>query len=124
MLNDEKVLKVLGNAKIGDISYNEESIIEEGIVDLDSGSRFEGRLLIEGKMGIPFGFGKMDDDDDDGKLMYKGIMINWKRFGYGVSYHDNGEKEYEGYLKLIMKEMEVNQSILKSHDYIYLTIVF
>ena len=95
VLNDEKVLKVFGNEKIGDISYNEESIVEEGIVDLDSGSRFEGRLLIEGKMGIPFGFGEMYDDD--GKLMYKGIMINWKRFGYGVNYHDNGEKEYEGY---------------------------
>ena len=40
-------------------------------------------------------FGEMYDDD--GKLMYKGIMINWKRFGYGVNYHDNGEKEYEGY---------------------------
>ena len=24
-------------------------------------------------------------------------MINWKRFGYGTSYHDNGLKEYEGY---------------------------
>ena len=95
VLNDEKVLKVFGNAKIGDISYNEESIEEEGIVDLDSGSRFEGRLLIKGKMGIPFGFGEMYDDN--GKLIYKGIMINWKRFGYGVNYHDNGGKEYEGY---------------------------
>ena len=95
VLNDEKVLKVFGNAKIGDISYNEESIEEEGIVDLDSGSRFEGRLLIKDKMGIPFGFGKMYDDN--GKLMYKGIMINWERFGYGVNYHDNGVIEYEGY---------------------------
>ena len=95
VLNEEKVLKVLGNVKIGDISYNEESIVEKGIVDLDSGTRFEGRLLIEDKIGIPFGFGEMYDDD--GKLMYKGIMINWKRFGYGVNYHDNGEKEYEGY---------------------------
>ena len=95
VLNDEKVLKVFGNAKIGDISYNEESIEEEGIVDLDSGSRFEGRLLIKDKIGIPIGFGKMYDDN--GKLIYKGIMINWKRFGYGVNYHDNGEKEYEGY---------------------------
>ena len=94
-LNDEKVLKVLGNDKIGDISYNEESTVEEGIVDLDSGSRFEGRLLKEDKMGIPFGFGEVYDDN--GKLIYKGLMINWKRFGYGVSYHDNGEKEYEGY---------------------------
>ena len=94
-LNDEKVLKVLGNDKIGDISYNEESIVEEGIVDLDSGTRFEGLVLIEDKMGIPFGFGEMYDDN--GKLIYKGLMINWKRFGYGVSYHDNGEKEYEGY---------------------------
>ena len=25
------------------------------------------------------------------------IMINWKRFGYGTSYHDNGFVEYEGY---------------------------
>ena len=32
-----------------------------------------------------------------GLLLYKGIMINWKRFGYGTSYHDNGMKEYEGY---------------------------
>ena len=24
-------------------------------------------------------------------------MINWKRFGYGTSYHDNGLVEYEGY---------------------------
>ena len=95
VLNDEKVLKMLGNDKIGDISYNEESIVEEGIVDLDSGTRFEGRLLIEDKIGIPFGFGEMYDDN--GKLMYKGIMINWKRFGYGVNYHDNREKEYEGY---------------------------
>ena len=94
VLNDEKILKVLGNDKIGDISYNEESIVE-GIVDLDSGTRFEGRLLKEGKIGIPFGFGEMYDDN--GKLMYKGILINWKRFGYGVNYHDNGEKEYEGY---------------------------
>ena len=90
VLNDEKMLKVFGNDKIGDISYNEEPIIEEGIVDLDSGSRFEGRLLIEDKMGIPFGLGKMYDDN--GKLIYKGIMINWKRFGYGVNYHDNGKK--------------------------------
>ena len=24
-------------------------------------------------------------------------MINWKRFGYGTSYHDHGLIEYEGY---------------------------
>ena len=24
-------------------------------------------------------------------------MINWKRFGYGTSYHNNGLIEYEGY---------------------------
>ena len=54
VLNVEKILKVIRNEKIGDISYNEESIIEEGIVDLNSGTRFEGRLLIEGEMGIPF----------------------------------------------------------------------
>ena len=74
VLNVEKILKVIRNDKIGDISYNEESIIEEGIVDLDSGSRFEGRLLKKDKMGIPFELGEMYDDD--GKLIYKGIMIN------------------------------------------------
>ena len=47
------------------------------------------------KIGIPFGYGEMYDDN--GILLYKGIMINWKRFGYGTSYHDNGLKEYEGY---------------------------
>ena len=35
--------------------------------------------------------------DDDGILLYKGIMIDWKRFGYGTSYHNNGLIEYEGY---------------------------
>ena len=100
VVNDEKVLKVLGNHQIGDISYNEEQSerVVEGIVDLDHGSRFEGLVLTdekEGKMGIPFGYGEMYDDD--GLLLYKGIMINWQRFGYGTSYHDNGLIEYEGY---------------------------
>ena len=65
VVNDEKVLKVLGNHQIGGISYNEEqSIVEEGIVDLDHGTRFEGLVLKdekEGKMGIPFGYGEMND---------------------------------------------------------------
>ena len=100
VVNDEKVLKVFGNHQFGDISYSEEQqsiVVEEGIVDLDHGSRFEGLVLKEkeGKMGIPFGYGEMYDDD--GLLLYKGVMINWKRFGYGTSYHDNGLKEYEGY---------------------------
>ena len=98
VVNDEKVLKVFGNHQIGDISYNEEqSSVVEGIVDLDHGSRFEGLVLThkEGKIGIPFGYGEMYDDD--GVLLYKGIMINWQRFGYGTSYHNNGLKEYEGY---------------------------
>ena len=100
VVNDQKVLKVLGNHQIGHISYNEEQStrVEEGIVDLDHGSRFEGLVLKdekEGKIGIPFGYGEMYDDN--GLLLYKGIVINWKRFGYGTSYHDNGMKEYEGY---------------------------
>ena len=99
VVNDEKVLKVLGNHQIGAISYSEEQfILVEGIVDLDHGSRFEGLVLTdekEGKMGIPFGYGEIYDDD--GLLLYKGIMIHWKRFGYGTSYHDNGLIEYEGY---------------------------
>ena len=96
-VNDEKVLKVFGNHQFGDISYDEEQStrVEEGIVDLDHGTRFEGLVLKEGKMGIPFGYGEMYDDN--GLLLYKGIMINWKRFGYGTSYHDNGLVEYEGY---------------------------
>ena len=94
VVNDQKVLKVFGNHQIGDMSYNE-GVVEEGIVDLDHGSRFEGLILKEGKMGIPLGYGEMYDDD--GLLLYKGIMINWIRFGYGTSYHDNGLIEYEGY---------------------------
>ena len=100
VVNDQTVLKVFGNRQIGDISYSEEQsiVVVEGIVDLDHGSRFEGLVLTdekEGKIGIPFGYGEMYDDD--GLLLYKGIVINWKRFGYGTSYHDNGLIEYEGY---------------------------
>ena len=88
VVNDQKVLKVLGNHQFGDISYSD-GLIVEGIVDLDHGSRFEGLVLSdenEGKMGIPFGYGEMYDDN--GLLLYKGIMINWKRFGYGTSGND------------------------------------
>ena len=97
VVNDKRVLRVIGNHQIGDIVYNGQSIVVEGIVDLEHGARFEGLVLteIEGKIGIPFGYGEMYDDD--GLLLYKGIMINWKRFGYGTSYHDNGLIEYEGY---------------------------
>ena len=100
VVNDEKVLKVFENHQIGDISNDEEQStrVEERIVDSDHGSRFEGLVLKderEGKIGIPFGYGEMYDND--GLLVYKGIMINWKRFGYGTSYHDNGLIEYEGY---------------------------
>ena len=78
VVNDQKVLKVFGNHQIGDISYSEEESIRvvEGIVD--HGSRFEGLVLTDkaGKMGIPFGYGEMYNDD--GNLLYNGIMINWK----------------------------------------------
>ena len=101
VVNDKKVLKVFGNHQFGDTSYSEDeqsTRVVEGIVDLDHGSRFEGLIMKdekEGKIGIPFGYGEMYDDN--GLLLYKGIMINWKRFGYGTSYHDNGLIEYEGY---------------------------
>ena len=94
VVNDEKVLKVFENHQIGDISYSD-GLIVKGIIDLDHGTRFEGKVLKNGIIGIPFGYGEMYDDD--GLLLYKGIMINWKRFGYGTSYHDNGLVEYEGY---------------------------
>ena len=68
VVNDEKVLKVFGNHQIGDISYREEQFtrVEEGIVDLGNGSRFEGLVLIgkEGKIGIPFGYGEMRDIEE------------------------------------------------------------
>ena len=81
VVNDQKVLKVFGNHHFGDISYSEEeqsTRVVEGIVDLDHGSRFEGLVLTddkEGKLGIPFGYGEMYDDD--GLLLSKGLMINW-----------------------------------------------
>ena len=83
MLNDDKVLKAFCNDSFSD-SYCCVKRLEDGIIDLDHGTRFEGKVLY----GIPFGYGKMYDDD--GILVYKGIMINWKRFGYGTSYHNNG----------------------------------
>ena len=96
VLCDDKVLMALENNETCNISNSVESI-EEGVVDLDHGSRFEGLVLKkkEDNIGIPFGYGEMYDDD--GLLIYKGIMINWKRFGYGTSYQDNGVIEYEGY---------------------------
>ena len=52
VVNEQKVLKVFGNHQIGAISYNEEQsieLVEEGIVDLEHGSRFEGLVLTEKK---------------------------------------------------------------------------
>ena len=35
------------------------------------------------QMGIPFGYGEMYDDDD-GLVLYKGVMTNWQRVGHGT----------------------------------------
>lgn len=94
VLNQERILKVIGNHQ-NKYNANNMELTEKGIVDLDDGSRFEGSVLNRGKIGIPFGFGEMYDKE--GTLLYKGIVINWKRFGYGVSYHSNRLVEYEGY---------------------------
>ena len=93
ILDNTKVLKVVGLLyKYGYLHYLDEPI-EEGILDLEHGTRFEGYVLKKTK--IPCGFGCMYDDE--GLLIYEGIMIDWKRFGYGVSYHNNGLVEYEGF---------------------------
>ena len=89
LLNEERILKVFGD----DEANRELELLEKGIVDLEHGSRFEGQLLRGSK--IPFGFGEMYDDD--GILIYKGIIINGKRIGFGRSYHNNGVLEYEGF---------------------------
>ena len=85
LLNYEKVERVFGDDEF------DAELLEEGIADLDYGTRFEGTLL----NGIPYGYGELYDDY--GSNVYNGVVINWKRFGYGVSYHDNGSKQYEGY---------------------------
>ena len=95
VLNDEKVLKMYGNGDEADSDSQCEKFVEKGILDLEHGSRFEGFVLKKDSKSIPFGLGKMYDDD--GLLIYEGIMLNWKRFGYGVSYHNNGLVEYDGY---------------------------
>lgn len=95
VLNDEKVLKMYGNGDETDSDSQCERFVEKGILDLEHGSRFEGYILKKDSKSIPFGLGKMYDDD--GLLVYEGIMLNWKRFGYGVSYHNNGLVEYDGY---------------------------
>ena len=92
VLNQEKVLKVLGNQVYGNFSYNEQSV-EKGTFNFKSGERFEGLVLKRRR--IPFGYGEIQNSE--GLVLYKGIVINWRRFGYGTSYHDNGLKEYEGY---------------------------
>ena len=92
LMNEKMELKSFENDKNKDLIHNEESV-EEGIVDLDHGTRFEGSVLKEN--GIPFGFGTMYDNE--GLLVHKGVVIDWKRFGYGVSYRDNASVEYEGY---------------------------
>ena len=91
LIADQKIIEWSSQYRF-DNYYSIESL-KEGIVDLDNGARFEGKILEES--GIPFGFGEIYDED--GILIYKGIIINWQRFGYGVSYHDNGGIEYEGY---------------------------
>ena len=60
------------------------------IASVDSGERFEGLVF----KGIPCGIGTYYDEEN--RLMYSGLMINWKREGFGISYNESGKKEYEG----------------------------
>ena len=86
VLNEEKVLKVLGNKENADLE-----LITDGLIDLNHGSRYKGAVLKE----VPFGKGEFYDNN--GLLIYRGIMLDWKRFGFGVSYYTTGSKEYEGF---------------------------
>lgn len=64
---------------------------ENGVIDIDTGTRFEGLIYDE----KPYGYGELFDDD--GNKIYEGILINWKKFGYGISYYSNGMIKYDGY---------------------------
>ena len=64
---------------------------ENGVIDIDTGTRFEGLIYKE----KPYGYGELFDDD--GNKIYEGILINWKKYGYGVSYNSNGIIKYDGY---------------------------
>lgn len=61
------------------------------LVSVDTGERFEGLTY----NGIPCGVGKYYDEDNH--LEYSGLMISWKREGFGTSYFNNGMTEYEGH---------------------------
>lgn len=54
--------------------------------------RFEGQV----HNNAPFGFGHLYSKSK-GNLIYYGIMIGWKRFGFGQSYYSFGIGEYYGY---------------------------
>lgn len=85
VFDQEKVLKVFE-----DETYNVE-LTEEGTVIRDDGSRFEGALW----KGIPFGNGRLYDAN--GTFVYLGIVINWKRIGWGASVAFK-EEVYSDYL--------------------------
>ena len=69
--------------------YNE-VVPEQSVLSRDSGNRFEGYIY----QNAPSGIGKYYDEQNN--LVYEGVMINWEREGFGISYYDNGVKEYEG----------------------------
>ena len=99
VVNDEKVLKVFGNHQIGDILYNEQSIVE-GIVDLDHGSRFEGLVLID-----EIGYGT--SYHDNGLKEYEGYWCDDNRFGSGKVYDRSGKLVKEcGWVNGIESDIE------------------
>ena len=60
------------------------------VIDLPSGSRFEGNVFDK----QPYGYGCYYDDN--GLLRYCGTMVGWKKLGYGVSYYETSSVEYDG----------------------------
>ena len=65
------------------------------IVYLHDNTQREEFMLKEGDTRYQFSFCKLCDNN--GSLVYKGLLIDQKRFGYGESYHPNGSVEYRGY---------------------------
>lgn len=89
LMNDEKILRVFADDEInGELEF-----IEDKIIDAEDGSRYEGKVLRNSD--VPFGFGAIYDNE--GVLVYKGIVVNGKRTGFGRSFQSNGVTEYEGY---------------------------
>ena len=94
-LGDTPLLQTLRFDEGGGCTVVEREGLQRGILDCDDGRRWEGMLCRELESDDLCPYGEVKYFDEDGVLMFEGMVAERDMCGYGVEYDRNGKRRGE-----------------------------